>query len=328
MRWKSLFAVLLGLLVITMGVGSVSATVYRGVVVSPENPAWVINATNVTNVNKNIFISPSIIKKRKETIGINKEMSTYPPYEPEPEWFFDEDQVTMSFNKSISYSYKGIVYLAFTWHADIGYNSIPNAGTPDKIVILIPWEVNKTTGFCQEETSWCQLMQDDKPSVYVEAPNEDAISVQVPNILIEKKVGRTAFRFREVIIEVPENLVNEGTIYVGFTPITKFYGSKLPFIMAYIHTWQWIGSGTLTALLTLSALFPPSSPLGSLILTGTINLAVYELGPSVVEPHEWMKSTSFNKISITPSDYPERTSPQPPCFKGICPVNLYGGNAK
>ncbi len=172
-------------------------------------------------------------------------------------------------------------------------------------------------------------MQDDDPSVYVEAPNEDSISVHiVEGLPIEKTIEGVKFRFKEVIVEVPENIVNTGTIYIGFRPVTCFYGSKLPFIMSYVHTWQWIGSGTINAILTLSALIPASSPLGALILSGTINLAASELGPYVYESHEWMKSKSFNKISITPSDYPERRSPIPPCFNGICPTGISEGNVR
>ena len=133
----------------------------------------------------------------------------------------------MIFDRVDSYNYQGIVYLAFKWEADIGYNSVPNAGTPDKIVILIPWEIKKTTGYCQPETPWCQLMQDDDPSVYVEAPNGDSISVHiVEGLSIEKRIEGVKFRFKEVIVEVPENIVNTGTIYIGFRLATCFYGSN------------------------------------------------------------------------------------------------------
>ncbi|WP_297486577.1 hypothetical protein [Thermococcus sp.] len=93
MKWKPLFAVLLGLLMVGVTAGSASAQVF---------------ATNFQTAN----------------VGSYAKMISLPttdPYQshplpPKPEVFLDKDQVDLGFSKYDSYvQYGGRIYLAFYW---------------------------------------------------------------------------------------------------------------------------------------------------------------------------------------------------------------------
>lgn len=75
--------------------------------------------------------------------------------------------------------------MAFQWWIDVSY--VPNAGSPDRVAILIPWEVKTNSG-------WVQMFQDDNPTVYVEVNPEDRDKVRVIQDgegfpMIEKTIG-------------------------------------------------------------------------------------------------------------------------------------------
>ncbi|WP_297476045.1 hypothetical protein [Thermococcus sp.] len=109
MKWKPLFAVLLGLVMVGVTAGSASAQVFS------TNP----QTANVGSYAKMISLP------------------TTDPYQsrllpPKPEVFLDKDQADLGFSKYDSYvQYGGRIYLAFYWVLDT--LGVPNAGSPDRV---------------------------------------------------------------------------------------------------------------------------------------------------------------------------------------------------
>ncbi len=218
MKWKPLFAVLLGLVMVGVTAGSASAQVFS------TNP----QTANVGSYAKMISLP------------------TTDPYQsrllpPKPEVFLDKDQVDLGFSKYDSYvQYGGRIYLAFYWVLDT--LGVPNAGSPDRVSLLIPWKVKVWNS---SSSKWVPLFEEDNPDVYVKVYDGDNSTIKIKiedydgTHPIEKKIGNVTFWLLRIQISVPENDITSAEIYIGMTPRPEFVNTTLPIAMGYTHTWDW-----------------------------------------------------------------------------------------
>ena len=297
MRWRPLFAVLLGLLMVGVTAGSASAQVF------PTN----IQTSNVRSYPKTI--SPPATN-----------LYQFHPLPLKPEVFLDKDQVELGFSKYDSYvQYGGRIYLAFYWILDT--LGVPNAGSPDRVSLLIPWGVKTPSG-------WVQIFEEDNPNVYVKVYVGDNSTIKIIGgfPLIEKKIkdkktGKTLdILFKRVQISVPENDVTSAEIYVGMTPRPEFVNTTLSIVMAYTHTWSWALFTSVILGTVISAPFyfiPSTSFMGYLVANAVISFTAYEL-QGLLPDESWTIAKIFN-VKLDYSEYPLRGGPSPaPCFNGRC----------
>ena len=309
MRWKSLFAVLLGLLMVGVTAGSASAQVF------PTN----IQTSNVRSYPKTIS-SPSTNPYQFRPL---------PPIKPEV--FLDKDQVELGFSKYDSYvQYGGRIYLAFYWVLDT--LGVPNAGSPDRVSLLIPWMVKTSSG-------WVQIFEEDDPDVDVKTYVGDNRTIKIikegdgfPTIekkIKDKKTGSTiVVLFKRVQISVPENDVTSAEIYIGMTPRQEFINTTLSVVMAYTHTWSWALFTSVILGTVISAPFyfiPSTSFMGYLVANAVISFTAYEL-QGLLPDESWTIAKIFN-VKLDYSEYPLHGGPSPaPCFKGRCATYINPGN--
>jgi len=213
-QWKGLFAVLLGLLMVGVMAGSASAQVF----------STHIQTSNVRGYPKTI--SPPATN-----------LYQFRPLPPiKPEVFLDKDQVEFGFSKYHSYvQYGDRIYLAFYWILDT--LGVPNAGSPDRVSLLIPWMVKTSSG-------WIWFFEEDDPDVYVKVYVGDNRTIKIIKEgdgfpTITKKIGNLEFKLKRVKVSVPENDVTSAEIYIGMTHCPEFVNTTLPMVIGYTHTWDW-----------------------------------------------------------------------------------------
>ncbi|AJC72716.1 hypothetical protein X802_05295 [Thermococcus guaymasensis DSM 11113] len=191
-------------------------------------------------------IQTSNVRSYPKTISLSAtNLYQFRPLPPiKPEVFLDKDQVDLRFSKYSSYvQYGGRIYLAFGWILDT--LGVPNAGSPDRVSLLIPWEIKTPS---QE----IHLFEEDNPDVYVKVYMGDDGAIKIIKDgdgfpLIEKKIkdkktGRAIIvLFKRVQISVPENDVTSAEIYIGMTPKPKFVNATIPIVMG-VHSYMGLGS--------------------------------------------------------------------------------------
>ncbi|WP_157626235.1 hypothetical protein [Thermococcus zilligii] len=312
MKWKPVFAVLIGLLMVEVTAGSASAGMFQGP--TQARKCNIVNLGMPTMTTLHTFSQP---------VGsVQKDTSIT----PKPQVFLDEDQVHIYFSKWDSYKYRGTIYLAFPWRIDVSY--VPNAGSPDRVVILIPWEVKTASG-------WVQMFQDDNPTVYVDVNPEKQDKVRVIQDgegfpIIEKTIGGIKYRMKRVVVSIPENSIFAGTIYLEVRPKAEFDGVTFPVVVSYVHTWSWAAFASVVVGTAVSGMarifFPELSPLGAIALDVFTSFLSYEVAGLLPTDNYWLSSRMFN-IEVSYSAYPEKQYPpsSPPCVRGICPTNIISG---
>ncbi|NJF25084.1 hypothetical protein [Thermococcus sp. Bubb.Bath] len=306
MKWKPLFAVLLGLLMVGVTAGSVSAQV------SPTN----LQISNVDSHTKIISLSTT-------------NPYQFHPLPPKPKVFLDKDQVDLEFSKYDSYiQYGGRIYLAFHWGLDIIY--VLNAGSPDRVSLLIPWEVKTPSG-------WVPLFEEDDPDVYVKVYIGDNSTIKItiedhdgihP---IEKKIGNVEFRLKRVQVSAPENDVTSAEVYIGMTPRPEFINTTLPIVMGYTHTWDWSRFVTvITAVVAegfVSVAFgPEAGMLAKIAFSALTSFTADELAGHLPK-ESWTIGKIFN-VKLDYDEYLVHGGPSPsPCFNGRCAMYLNPSNS-
>jgi len=304
-------AVLLGLLMVGVTAGSASA----GYFLVPLNTQDLKSLRSLSDVN--IAKYPLLQSERY--------IRTYNPI-VQPQIFLDEDQVQLYFDKWGSFKYRKTIYLSFWWGIDAGY--VPNAGSPDRVSILIPWEVKTNSG-------WIQMFEYDNPTVYVDVNPEYKDKVKIIKDgdgfpMIEKTIGGISYRLKRIVVSIPENDIHGGTIYVGVTPKAQFDGVTFPVVMSYLHTWSWAAFASVAVGTVISGIayivFPELSPLGAIVVNAFTSFTSYEVMGRLPTDKYWIVSRMFN-IEVSYNAYPEKQyhPPLPPCVHGICPTNITPG---
>ncbi|MCD6523621.1 MAG: hypothetical protein J7K48_01280, partial [Thermococcus sp.] len=118
-------------------------------------------------------IQTSNVRSYPKTISLSAtNLYQFRPLPPiKPEVFLDKDQVDLRFSKYSSYvQYGGRIYLAFGWILDT--LGVPNAGSPDRVSLLIPWEIKTPS---QE----IHLFEEDNPDVYVKVYMGDDGAIKI-----------------------------------------------------------------------------------------------------------------------------------------------------
>ena len=306
MEWKPLFAVLLGLLMVGVTIGSVSAQVF-----SPNS-----QISNVDSHTKIISLSTTNPYK-------------FHPLPPKPKVFLDRDGVDLEFSKYDSYiQYGGRIYIAFHWGLNTIY--VPNAGSPDRVSLLIPWKVKTPSG-------WVPLFEEDDPDVYVKVYVGDNSTVKItiedhdgihP---IEKKIGNVEFRLKRVQVSAPENDVTSADVYIGMTPHPEFINTTLPIVMGYTHTWDWslfvsVVTGVVAEGIASVAFGPEAGVLSKMAFSVLTSVTAYELA-GLLPKESWTVGKIFN-VQLNYDEYLVHGGPSPsPCFKGRCATYVNPSNS-
>ena len=292
MRWKSLFAVLLGLLMVGVTAGSATA-------LPPLKHTQPTIFENKRKIYSDIEVYPSI-----HGMETGARISSKDELDPiTPQYFGDKkDELSLDIDYDVNELSNGdldvVVYYDWRWSLTEIFN-----GPDDQVVILIPWAY-------WENGKWVTFFRESSPKVTTVFRDAKIREISFLDVTIEDKHVLVA----RILATVDDDASVEG-IWIYMTLKKEYRGLELKTNFIYLHSWG-TGSAVSTA--------------GSVILPFVLYFAPAGLGlvASVAWPAldlfifqrfdgSWTK-TKNETLILNPNGN------LPPCWNGICPTKLGG----
>jgi len=294
MRWKPVFAVLLGLLMVGVTAGGAAA------MPSSETPLHTLIFENKSERHLNVEQhTPTIKNDIVPLLPLDKSKPIT------PQSFGDREDLSMKINYFVDELSNGdllvSIYYGWTWKSTELFN-----GPDDQVVILVPYAYWK-------DGKWITFFRKPQPTVFT---NLGKAKIKDISFLVTTVNGKP-IQVARIIATVNDDVAAEG-VWVYMTLKKEYRGLELKTNFIYLHSW-----GTGDAISTAGSLTLPFAlyfaPV-EISLSTSIGWEAADLFIFQKFNGSWKKTETKTLIL-----YPEGNPP--PCLHGICPTSI-GGSSK